>query len=930
MYRYIGFICWLLTFLAHSQELPPIIQYLPNQYGGGGQNWMISQNNEKHIFVANNEGLLHYSGESWQLYPSPNETILRSVNFVKDKVYTGAYMEFGYWFFNEAKVFTYHSLSDELEEKLLDDEEFWKIIAYKEWILFQSLDRIYLYHTQNKTFKVLTPPSGVFKIFKCGDTLFFQSNNNALYEIKNGNFQLLSLDVNLKRNKIINIFDIPQGYLIHTRNNGFFLLEKGIVKSWDVPATALLKSANSYSSIKLKNNNYAIGTISKGILLLSPEGEVLEVISQLEGLANNTVLSLFEDVAGNLWVGLDNGINCINLKSSIRTFNDDSGLLGTVYASAVFQEKLYIGTNQGLFIKAKGNKGFRFIKGTGGQVWSLFEHDNTLFCGHDSGTFIIKDERATLLSDISGTWNFAEIENDQQMLLQGGYNGFSVLRKTEGEWRFSNTIDDFNISSKHFEIVGNNTAFMSHEYKGVYRIVFNENYTGVNEWIKLESPPKGKEASLVTFEDNLYYFYKEGVFKYDKMSTSFNKDTLLSKVLDDDKYISGKMIVTKDKRLWLFTHDKIVYVTSGKLSKEPVITSLYIPFALRQASNGYENVTFLKDKTFLFGTGNGYFLIDLNSYKNITSTVAINKAVQKQPGNGHLLSFGEHVVLPYTQNSITFNYSTPVYNKYRQVEYQYLLDPFNKTWSNWNERGTSSFDKLPYGDYVFKVRSRTGKNTYSNEASFSFTIDKPWSLSSTALTIYFILFVLLVIVIHYAYRTYYKKQEQELIEENSKKLRLQQMANEREIVKMRNEQLRKDIDSKNRELAVSTMNLINKNEILGRIKKDLQSLNSKGKDLQSVLRTIDQHINEEDNWNIFKDAFNNADKDFLKRVKKKHPELTPNDLRLCAYLRLNLSSKEIAPLLNISPRSVEIKRYRLRKKMKLIHEQSLVTYILEI
>jgi DNA-binding CsgD family transcriptional regulator len=68
----------------------------------------------------------------------------------------------------------------------------------------------------------------------------------------------------------------------------------------------------------------------------------------------------------------------------------------------------------------------------------------------------------------------------------------------------------------------------------------------------------------------------------------------------------------------------------------------------------------------------------------------------------------------------------------------------------------------------------------------------------------------------------------------------------------------------------------------------------------------------------------------LKKVKLAHPSLTPNDLRLCAYLRLNLSSKEIAPLLNISVRSIEIKRYRLRKKMELPHETGLVEYILSI
>ena len=93
---------------------------------------------------------------------------------------------------------------------------------------------------------------------------------------------------------------------------------------------------------------------------------------------------------------------------------------------------------------------------------------------------------------------------------------------------------------------------------------------------------------------------------------------------------------------------------------------------------------------------------------------------------------------------------------------------------------------------------------------------------------------------------------------------------------------------------------------------------------------MDNNLNNEDDWEFVKEAFNNADKDFFKRLKEKHPALTPNDLKLCAYLRLNLSSKEIASLLNISTRSTEVKRYRLRKKMDLPHEVSLNNYILEI
>jgi AraC family transcriptional regulator, chitin signaling transcriptional activator len=157
------------------------------------------------------------------------------------------------------------------------------------------------------------------------------------------------------------------------------------------------------------------------------------------------------------------------------------------------------------------------------------------------------------------------------------------------------------------------------------------------------------------------------------------------------------------------------------------------------------------------------------------------------------------------------------------------------------------------------------------------------------------------------------------------------LENEKLLMKLTNEKLSQDVDSKNRELAVSTMSLNSKNELLSFIKEDLKKTAESGtSNVKSVISTINKNITEDDSWSVFKEAFDNADKDFLKRIKQVHTALTPNDLRLCAYLRLNLSSKEVAPLFNISVRSVEIKRYRLRKKMELTHEQGLVEYIMEV
>jgi DNA-binding CsgD family transcriptional regulator len=198
--------------------------------------------------------------------------------------------------------------------------------------------------------------------------------------------------------------------------------------------------------------------------------------------------------------------------------------------------------------------------------------------------------------------------------------------------------------------------------------------------------------------------------------------------------------------------------------------------------------------------------------------------------------------------------------------------------------------------------------------------------------VYFIFLIVLAYYIHKFYTQYHEERHQKIITENNILLELKELENEQKIMKIKNEQLIQDVDKKSKELAVSTMNLIKKTELLNIIKGDLKSStdSSTNRSIKAVISTINRNVNEENTWNVFKEAFDSADNNFLKKVKESHPALTPNDLRLCAYLRLNLSSKEIAPLLNISVRSIEIKRYRLRKKMNLPHEMGLVEYLLAI
>ena len=919
--------------ILKAQELPPIEVYTPKMYGGENQNWAISQSQEKYIYVANNMGLLEYNGANWQLYPSPNETIIRSVKVVKERIYTGCYMEFGYWQKDNFGTLNYTSLSNKIKDQIVEDEQFWNIIEFEKFILFQSLNTIYIYNTISESFETIPSKTTLPKLYKVDGSIYFQKMKDGLYKIENGEPILITKDQIIKDNIVVNIFDHHDKLLIQTQNKGFYYLINGALEKWNINANAILDKLSVYNSIKLHDNSFALGTISKGLVHLTEDGLINYEINQTKGLSNNTILCLFEDLEQNIWLGLDNGINCLNMTSPFKVFNDGDGHLGTIYASAIFKNNLYIGTNQGLFYKSyNSEEEFKFIEGTKGQVWCLNTFDDTLFCGHNDGTFIIEQDKAKLICDIDGTWNIRSIPNhEKDLLVQGNYNGLNVLEKIGNEWKFRNKIQGFDNSSKHFEFLNYHEVFVSHEYKGIFKIKLNDSYIKAIEVVKDSSVEKGMNASLVKYNNDVFYTYKEGVFKYNKISDRFEKDSILSEIFDSDNYTSGKLIVNSDTNtLWGFSKTDLSYISPGKLSNEPKINKIAFPYSLRKSIAGYECISHLDNNKFLLGSSTGYVLIDLDKIKTKSFQISIN-SIRNHAINSKIFLVDKNLSSEFkdNENNIQFNYSIAEFDKYLEAEYQYQLKGLYNEWSDWSTSPNVIFENLPFGNYEFNVRGRVGNFSTTNTASYSFNIKRPWYLTNISIILYVLGVLLISITIHNLYKQYYKKQRNKLIQQSERELELKKLEYKEQKMRLENEKLLQDIDNKNRELAISTMSLIKKNEFLNTIKTELKD-NNDSKNLKPVIKIIDRNLNNTDDWKFFQEAFNNADKDFLKKIKSKHPDLTPNDLRLCAYLRLNLSSKEIAPLLNISPRSVEVKRYRLRKKMNLEHDASLTNYILEI
>jgi len=922
---------FLISLLTIAQELPPVVNFTPDNYGADNQNWMLSQDDQGRVYGANNKGLLEYNGSEWKVYPTHNESIMRSVNVIGDRIYTGCYMNFGYWERDTSGMLHYVPWSDNLSIEIIEDEQFWNIMAYQDWVIFQSLNRLIIVHTRSDQVHIIDPPNGIVKSFLVDGQIYYQVQGQGIYKVSEGSGQLITSDTPALTNRVVGMLRINNDLLVFTETQGIYRLVDERLLPYSVLADAFIKNSALYSVIKLRNNDMVLGTIGRGIIVISAEGELRYNIDKTNTLYNNTVLSLFEDQNQNIWMGLDNGIANMNVDSPVRSYVDITGDIGTTYDSAAYQDMLYLGTNHGLFVQPLDTSTpFKLVPGTEGQVWSLNLIDEKLYCGHNTGTFLIKDAKAELISEVQGTWYMRAISTSK--LIQGKYFGLYMLDTKENGSLEETKLDGFDISSRQFEFSHPDTLLVNHEYKGVYKLAVDwENYK-ISDFVNIPGIRKSSHSSLIRYENRVFYANKYGIYHYDQDLGKFTINKQLSSLFDGDEYTSGNMVLDGENHLWIFTKSYLCRIQPQAIGENYKIDRIPIPFNLREELVGFENINAYLDANYLFGNSSGYLVIEPDSFnaEDDIYKVYLDQVLSASfNGRARQMPLDSIPKMESNHNNFEFHYYIPEYQKFSVSTYQYKLEGLYEDWSNWSNDPSVAFNNLSPGEYTFRLRGRVNNTPTDNEVSYSFSINPPWYATTNAIIVYSICSFLLILLINYLYKRYYRRQQKRLLERTTKDLRLQELANKQQITELQNENLQKEIDSRTRELTLSAMNTVNKNSLLSQIKTELNQANDP-KDIKRLISIIDNNMDNQEDWKSFEEAFNHADKDFFKNVKQKHPEFTSGDLRLCMYLRLNLSSKEIAPLLNISVRSVEIKRYRLRKKAGIEREIDLNQYFMEL
>jgi ligand-binding sensor domain-containing protein len=936
-------------FVCIPEALPnwqrSVTNYKRQVYKAANQNWMVIQHENGWMYFANNKGLLEYDGTSWNTYSIHNAKT-RAVKCSDDgRIYVGGLRQFGYFVPNKQGGLDYICLSDSLKDERPGN--IWNIQLVDDRVYFQA-DR-HITYLENDSIKHINYGSGIMYSAILNNKFYIATWEGLM--ILNGEvLTLLPNTLEAVKSKVTGLYAVNGQILIVTSRHGMYLYDGVNVTKYESAADSFLHS-NQLLCTAMKDSLLALGSVQDGVLLLNMSNNEIEKISIQNGLQNKTALSMQFDRENNLWLGLDNGIDCVNLNSPMYFLYSNKSTIGSGYTSNYYQGKLYLGTNQGLYTTdypASLHKEVNpaFVPGTEGQVWSLIEYDNKLFCGGNNALIVIDGEETSRIEGIRGVWSIRTISHHPDILLAGTYTGMYVLKKNGNMWQVSHLLEGGSYAPKTMYIEKvSNAIWVANKEHGLHRLTLSPDLKSViGKNYNNKELPVGNNVYVSDIDDEVVIASRQGLFRYNQIKDCLERHTKLEELLD------GRTVYTYISQ---DEYGDIWYVADGmlKIVRYQAQSKTY----LKDESETYLKDFLIEDfehiRTFdnnqaIIGTEEGFSLLqfDKNIAKKYPLTLQIRR-VFLTIGKDSLIYGRSYVyddsplVISYKNNSIRIEYSVNNYSKSIPARYSYRLEGgVNDTWSEYNENTTKEYTNLKEGEYTFHVKIITGQDKDPVMTSFRFEILPPWYRTWWTYAIY--LFGVIGFLC-YGYHQLGKNQKR-AIEQKEREIIRQKKQNELKDLKidsLKEEKLEADLIHKSNELIRSTLNIVRKNEMLQEIKKEIvgishsvteENLPNIRRKVFRLISHIDTNIEHDEDLRTFETSFDSLHYHFFEKLEQRFPELNKKEKLMCAYIRMDLMSKEIAPLMNISVRGVEIGRYRLRKKLQLSQEDNLADFLQKI
>lgn len=943
-------VCVLVRLHVYAYDIPfvpPVYNYTTAMYGGGNQNWAVAQGADGVIYIGNNNGLLRFDGVNWELHRLPNHLSVKSLfvdtTVTPERVYIGSFEEFGYFAADAARRLTYHSLKPLVKDYPFRNDEVWTIRKIGAVVYFQSFSSYFAYRPAEGSIRYARPYPAPLYFFEAGGALLSQWIDDDFYRLDEaGKTERLFGREEVGDDDIVSVLPFGREWLLVSSQHGFFAFdsETRAVRPWPTDIDAELRTAIVNRAVCTHDSIYIVGTLNKGLFAVGRDGRKRWHLHRQNGLNNNTVLGLFVDRDHHVWAVLDNGISLIHARSGLSFFQPEGIQLGLVEDMLFYDNKLYLATNQGVYKSSGGDGRMERLPGFDTQSWFIRSFDGQIITGNNRGTSFIYNDQNIPVATSTGGMDIRQARlYEQDVLIESTYTYLSVYRRNKaGHWMFDRQIDGFYDLIHHLETDHTGNIWAGHMYKGVYRLRLNDSLNAVAETTYFphlhpaDSTPAHirvmKLRGRIVFSDGRHFYTYDDIGRriilYEQLNTQLRG-------LED----VNRVAAINDSLYWFVCDD--AYALVG-LRDNIYRLREKIPFAVlnHPPNSGRGNVHVTSDGVSYLCLDGGlarYMPPSGVSYAPPSLRLHAVSAYNRRSDERQYLSVdAPPAPIDYAFNHLTFAFQYPDFSR-KAFRIECLLAPYDTRWMATDDHRRIEYGYLPAGEYTLQSRVLNNLGEELATLTYSFRIRNPWYRTATACVGYLFFGILLMLFLIRLYTCRVMRKRSELFDQQEKERMAQLDRQEKLITTLRNERLEADLIYKGKELAGAAMSIINQKEFLNKLKHEIQAVILQGKmnknEGRKLLALIDGNLSDEDDWGLFQENFDLIHENFFRRLQEKYPALTPTDLKLCALLRLNYSSKEIANMLNLTVRGAEAARYRLRKKLNLSEEVNLVSFMID-
>lgn len=947
---------YLIMYIGAQAQHPMLRNFNVSDYHGGTQNWCIDITATNRILVANNAGLLRYDSRWWRAFPLSNYSNVRSILFdpIYNHVWSGGTNEFGCFEHNATSFADYHSVSERLPEKDKQFGEIWEILKWDDQYVFQAKSHLFFLHRDSS----LTSMDIPFTIETSAviDGKLLVADETGIYAVDGQQLTSLSGLEALNGKTIRAILPYRQGqFLVCTALDGLYLYDGSQTQPFAADLMPFLND-NQLFCAAIQNDLLAIGTIRNGLVLRNLRTGQTQYANTRTGLTNNTVLSLRFDHQDNVWLGLDQGITYVMPSFPTSYLLGKESSIGTGYASCVRGDRLYLGTNQGLFSipyplpNAPTPPVPQLVNGMTGQVWCLRDIGGALLCGCDAGTFVIQGSQSRKIAGPEGTLQLLPLRHRPEYILGCDYRGLFLLRADS--YAFVGRVSGFDENSGTLLEDADGSIWLSHWRKGIYRLTLSDDYRQVKTTVRF-----GKDHGLLLDQENLLcriggrimVSSVDGFYCYDPQSRQLVHDDKVSHIFDTYG-TTLHVFETPQRDIWAYKPEYLALAHALNDGSYQVDTLSYKGI-LDEINMGLGEPFYLADKNqMILNSLNGFILADRQPvFKAQDTELKIEMVETTNRGDSMLFACGADSIartfkIRHQHNSLRITFIMPEYMRPDEIEYSCRLQGYDAAWSNWQTGNTKDYTQLPKGKYTFQVKARNKMTGFEDIKVIYLDILPAWYETWWAYQTYlFLLATAIWILVKWVKRrqdqrmSELRAQKEKELRQQQAEFELEQHKKENELARLQNEQLETELKHRQSELGDSTLNLMRKNDMLQALDTQLDELSESVRredtkaritqKIKDIRHEIQSNINEDEGWDKFEENFNLVYDNLMKRLTTQFPDLKRNDRKLCAYLRMGLSSKEMASLLNTSVRSIETARYRLRKKLGMEQGDNLSGFI---